>query len=318
MVRENGQKKLLTKVVGVKVNGRSASPKEGSGLAFGKTNATVEWAMKILPVQNCLIGGFTRADAIMVLFSLLLLALVVRAAIWVGGEKRRIWVCAHRMKTLGRAFDEYAQEHNGALPPAFFDDGQTTNSWDSAIAPYLGVEFDKQNSSEKQKELEAKIAYLYQCPSDKMPRRGGLPRSYSMPMYDINRFGWPPAANSLGGVGLYLDVKALQHSSDALLSQPSDNIPTIKISMVPSPANTALLVECRSIQNVLWSPTLACISSSKAQFPPRAINTKGFHSGKMNYLMLDGHVESFSSQSLSLLPTGNADYPNIWTIKGGN
>jgi prepilin-type processing-associated H-X9-DG protein len=274
--------------------------------------------MKILPTQVHLFCGFARADAVMVLFSLLLLALVAWVAIWVGGEKRRVWVCTHHMKTLGQAFAEYAQEHGGALPPAAIDDGTNSTSWDKEISVYLEPALARQNSPEKEKELETKIAHLFKCPSDRMPRRGGPPRSYSMPMYDINRVGWPPEKDSSGGLGLYLDAKMLHKARQAMPSESPDYIPAIKGSMAPMPADTALLVECFNIQNVLWSPKLACISSSKEQFSGKIFKANNFHGGKMNYLMLDGHVELLSSQTLALLPSGNADYPKIWTIKGGN
>ena len=254
----------------------------------------------------------------MVLFSLLLLALVAWAAVWTGGEKRRIWVCAHHLKTLGQAFAEYAQDHNGALPLAAVDDGTNSTSWDKEIAVYLEPALARQNSTEKQKELEMKIAYLFKCPSDRVPRRGGGPRSYSMPMYDIARFGWPPEKNSSGGLGLHLDAKTLQAAREATPSESPDYIPAIKISMAPAPADTALLVECINIQNALWTPKLACLASSKEQFSAKTFKAMDFHGGKMNYLMLDGHVELLSSQTPALLPGRNADYPDIWTIKGGN
>ena len=255
---------------------------------------------------------------VMALFSVLLLALVAWSAVWVGGEKRRIWVCAHHLKTLSQAFAEYAQDHNGALPPAAVDDGTNSTSWDKEIAVYLEPALARQNSTEKQKELKMKIAHLFKCPSDRVPRRGGGPRSYSMPMYDIARFGWPPEKNSSGGVGLYLDGKTLQAARDATPSQSPDYIPAINISMAPAPADTALLVECINIQNALWSPKLACIASSKEQFSAKTFKAMDFHGGKMNYLMLDGHVELLSSQTLALVPGRNVDYPDIWTIKGGN
>ncbi len=278
--------------------------------------------MKTSPIHVRSSSGVTRTDVVMALFSVLLLALVAWAAVWTGGEKRRIWVCAHHLKSLGQAFTDYAQAHGGALPAAAIDAGKTNaaanTSWDNEIAVYLEPALARQNSTEKQKELEMKIAYLFKCPSDRVPRRGGRPRSYSMPMYDIARFGWPPEKNSSGGLGLHLDAKTLQAARDATPSESPDYIPAIKISMAPAPADTALLVECINIQNALWSPKLACIASSKEQFSAKTFKAMDFHGGKMNYLMLDGHVELLSSQTPALLPGRNADYPDIWTIKGGN
>lgn len=267
---------------------------------------------EILRIHFCSIRAFARVDAVVVSFSVLLLAVVGWAGVGIGGKKWQALICAHHMKTLGQAFTEYAQDQDGALPPAVAINGTNSTSWDKEIAVYLEPALAGQNSVEKQKELETKTAYHFKCPSDHMPRRGGPPRSYAMPMYDINHFGWPPDANSQGGVGLYLDAKTLQEAA-ARNAMP----PAIKISMVPSPANTALLVECFNNLNALWRPKMACLSSSGDQWSGKTSEAKDFHGGKMNYLMLDGHVELLSSQTLALLPSENADYPGLWTIKGG-
>src|ERR1017187_8898551 len=236
-------------------------------------------------------SGFTRTDALTVIGVVCLLGVLVWAGISIAGEKRRIWVCAHHLKTLGRAFGDYAQDHKGALPPAVFDDGQRSTSWDREIAVYLEPELAKQNLPDQQKALEAKVAPVFKCPSDRELRGGALPRSYSMPMYDINRAGWPPDANSLGGLGLYVDAKTLAKAREAMPSELPDYVPAIKISMVPAPADTALLVERISIPNALWQTKYACIISAKEQFDAKTFAAKDFHGGKMNYLMLDGHVE---------------------------
>jgi prepilin-type processing-associated H-X9-DG protein len=272
--------------------------------------------MKTLPIQDWSLCGFARVDAVMVLFSLLLLALVAWAAVWVGGEKRRIWVCAHHMKTLGEAFTGYAKDHGGALPPASVDDGKKSISWDSEIAVYLQPELTKSNSPQAIKSLKAKIAPLFKCPSDRQPRRGGLPRSYSMPVYDINRVGWPPDQNAVGGLGLSLDAKTIKKAREADFAESPDYMPAIKTSMVPDPADTALLVERISSLNALWAIKDASITSTKEQFDAKAsFAPKAFHGGKMNYLMLDGHVElMLPLQSAGFVGAGGG----LWTIRAGD
>jgi prepilin-type processing-associated H-X9-DG protein len=246
----------------------------------------------------------------------LLLGALVWGGILVAGEKRRIWVCAHHLKTLGRAFTEYAQDHKATLPPAAFDDGQTSTSWDREIAVYLEPELAKQNSPEQQTALEAKVAPVFKCPSDPGPRGNSLPRSYSMPVYDINRAGWPPDENSLGGLGLYLDAKTLQKARETMVLGSSNSIPSIKISMVPDPADTALLVERISSGNALWHPRYASVASTREQFTATTIQSNNFHGGKMNYLMLDGHVELlWPVQSGGHTGSGNA---GVWTIRPGD
>lgn len=252
----------------------------------------------------------------MALFSVLLLALVAWAAVWVGGEKRRTWVCAHHMKTLGQAFAEYAQDHSGALPPAVLDNGKNNTSWDSEIVVYLQPELTKSNSPRAIKSLETQLSHLFKCPSDREPRHGGLPRSYSMPMYDINLVGWPPDHNSVGGIGLYLNAKTIKKAREADFAESPDYVPVIKTSMVPDPADTALLVERISNLNVLWATKYACITSTKEQFEAKtSFAARDFHGGKMNYLMLDGHVElMLPLQSAGFVGAGGG----LWTIRAGD
>src|ERR1022692_4195543 len=103
------------------------------------------------------VGGFTRPDAMALVGTTLLLGGFVWLGIVAAGERRRTFVCAHRMKMLGQAFAEFAKDHKHTLPPAVFDDGQNNTSWDREIAVYRKSEFGKQNSPGKQKALEVMI-----------------------------------------------------------------------------------------------------------------------------------------------------------------
>ena len=259
--------------------------------------------------------GFTRADAMATVFGVLLLGVVVWAGMALAGEKRRVWVCSHHLALLGRAFAEYAHDHGDALPPAVVEDGTNTTSWDKEIAIYLEPELAKQNSEEKQKKMEMKIAFFYECPSDREPRGGAAPRSYSMPIYDINRAGWPPQVESTGGLGLYLDSKAIKKArgTDAVVSASAR--PAIKTSIVKAPSDTALLVERISILNALWATKFACITSPQEQFDAKTFAAKDFHGGKMNYLLLDGHVELLLPQQSAGLGGGIG---GLWTIQAGD
>ena len=139
-------------------------------------------------------GGITRTDAITLVGVVLLMVALMLVKIVGAGEKYRIFVCAHHMKKLGKAFAEYARDHNGALPPAVIDDGTNSTSWDKEIAVYLepSLTLPADTLSHPMGEGEGKIAYLFKCPSDRELHGDALPRSYSMPIYDINRVGWPP------------------------------------------------------------------------------------------------------------------------------
>jgi prepilin-type processing-associated H-X9-DG protein len=249
-------------------------------------------------------------DVLAVMVGVLVLAAVVYACIWTSGEKRRVWVCAHHLKALGQAFADYAHDHNNELPPAVFDDKITSTSWDREIAPYLAPKLPKQSSVEERSNQLHQVAFYFKCPSDREPRGGAQPRSYSMPIYDLNKAGWPPDAQSMGGLGLLLDAKTVKkaQATDAV----EVKLPVLKTTMVAAPADTALLVERISILNALWAARFACTISTKEQFDAKTFSSKEFHGGKMNYLLLDGHVEL-------LKPTQSEGFMGgIWTLRQGD
>jgi prepilin-type processing-associated H-X9-DG protein len=261
-------------------------------------------------------GGFTRTDLNVVLGVILLLGVLVWAVMAGSKATRQIYGCASHQKTLGQAFIQYSHDHEEALPPAVIADQPLTTSWDREIAPYLEPHAPKPGNSAEQKAMEAKVAYLFKCPSDREPRGGAQPRSYSMPMYDINKDGWPPDENSSGGLGLYLDAKTMKKAWETNPLKQSEALPAIKTSVVPSPSDTALLVERISILNALWQPKFACIISTREQFDAKTFTAKEFHGGKMNYLMLDGHVELlWPAQSGGHLAEGDQ---SLWTIRPGD
>ncbi len=259
-------------------------------------------------------AAFTRTDLFVTVGVVCLLGMLVWAGIAVAGEKRRIFFCASHLKTLGRTFAEYAHEHQDALPPAVVSDGTNSTSWDREIAAYLDGRWDKRKSLEQQKAEAAKIAPAFKCPSDREPRGGADARSYSMPMYDLKKAGWPPDEQSLEGVGLYWDVQSSKKIMGA--DNAGGKWPAIKTSMVKAPADTALLVERISILNALWATKYACIVSVREQFDAKTFAARDFHGGKMNYLFLDGHVELlWPAQSGGHLGTGDQ---GLWTIRPGD
>ena len=142
-----------------------------------------------------------------------------------------------------------------------------------------------------------------------------------MPTYDVNRAGWPPDPDSLGGLGLCLDAGRLQTIRADMSEEEASRIPAITTAMAPAPADTALLVECININNALWGTKLACIETTKEQ-EPRTLDVKKFHGGKFNFLMLDGHVELLSPVEA----VGHAGTPGnqarthygVWTIRIGD
>lgn len=260
-------------------------------------------------------NGFTRTDLNVVLVIIMLVGVLAWAGMAASRKTRQIYVCALHQKILGRAFIGYSMDHRDDLPPAVVSDHTIDTSWDKEIVFYLQSAAKSHSPAERQA-LESKVAYLFKCPADRELRGGAQPRSYSMPMYDISKDGWPANGNSMGGLGLYLDTKAIKMARKADPSIPIGALPAIRTTMVPAPADTALLVERISILNALWGGKFACIISTREQFDAKTFTDREFHGGKMNYLMLDGHVELLRPiQSGGQLAE---DDQGLWTIRPGD
>jgi prepilin-type processing-associated H-X9-DG protein len=268
--------------------------------------------MKIFQT-SCLGAGFTRMDAITLTFSMMLIGAIGWAGFWLGGEKRRIWACENHLKELGQTFTSYTYDHRGNLPVGVYDDGKTSNTWDHELMADLEPKNSGSGKSDGKDEPAPSVRSIFKCPSDPGPYAGGLARSYAMPIYDINKAGWPADQNSESGLGLYLDKRTLRKAHMAMDDSPSGAIPALNVTAVPDPSGTALLVECIVTGNHIGQIKYACAASVKDQFQISTVKPEDFHGGKMNYLLLDGHVELLSpAQSGGQV---GADNQGMWTIR---
>lgn len=248
------------------------------------------------------VAGFSRVELAMVVLVLMVLGTVV----WLGKDRareaRNTWACKQRLKGLGEAFAMYARERAGRLPVGAAQIPGQETSWDRELAGMWGV-------SGAVAALEREAGRFW-CPSDREPRGEGRPRSYAMPMYELRTEGWPPGRLSRGGVGLYLDPGRLRIAweSDGTLGE---TWPVMRISMVPDPSGTALLVERVAIRNVLGSPTFACILNTREQWAAKTLERDRFHGGRFNYLMVDGHVERMTER----VSGGHTGDGGVWTLR---
>jgi len=248
------------------------------------------------------LGGFTRTELAMVVLVLMVLGGAVWAVVERTGEPRRTWGCQRRLKELGEAFLQYARDRDQALPAGVVQFGEREGSWDRELARVWGLGGDEGD-------LE-KVADRFWCPSDREPRADGRPRSYSMPMYELRTEGWPPTQRSEGGVGLYLDeerVRAAREWDPTL----GDGVPVMRVGMIPSPADTALLVERVAIRNVLGRATFACVLNAREQWGAKTLERDRFHNGRFNYLMVDGHVERMTERASG----GHTGEGGVWTLR---
>jgi prepilin-type processing-associated H-X9-DG protein len=258
-------------------------------------------------------NAFTRIDLLAVVFTVIFLGACF--GMTHSGENGRIARCAGNLSAFGKAIHNYASEHDDAIPAAGINLGQTQTSWDQKISPYL-----------------KSVSRFYFCPSDMAPHKG-TPCSYAMAGNDMSPENWPPGRDSATGVGLWWDEQTvISLLGNEALKNP-ESLPSIKLSDVPVPSDTLLMTELIDPNNNRRTARQVTDAGSQqkktrardAGFTVRQVSVFGtsqqqeffkdggaqFHHGRFNYLMVDGHVESFSP-----LQTGSFDgSAGIWTLK---
>ena len=240
---------------------------------------------------------------------MVLIGLVVFLGYWFGlsrfGERGRVAKCAANLAVLGRAMQEFSNDHGDALPPAIIDMQQVT--WDARIATYLPANQARHG-----------IDPLFKCPSDQLPH--ARTRSYTMSAHNMRNENWPIGPENATGVGLIWN----QESISRLLGEPAirtaatnmDCLAMLKRSTIPAPASTVVLTELINSDNNLKGTRWAVIgdaadTSAAGQQLEQLLHSQiRIHEGRYNYLMLDGHVERLSPLQAGAL--------KIWNIRKAN
>jgi len=237
------------------------------------------------------------------------LLLVWLAAIHVG-ERVRTLRCGHNLAVIGRAFHTFTHDHGSRLPPTAVIPLNLT--WDTALRPYLRPELVVSNSPYAQRQLQKAAAPRFHCPSDNLLRERS--RSYAMCRHDMRPENWPPGPDNSTGPGLWWGnaelTRVLESPSSGSPEQVAERLAMMKLEWLPVPADTLLVTEFVDNDNKLWNPTGAGLQGQDQQVRAFPGGLLGFHHGRFNYLLADGHVER-------LTPLNSA-ISGIWTIRAGD
>jgi prepilin-type processing-associated H-X9-DG protein len=256
-------------------------------------------------------NAFTRTDLIAVI------AVVVLLGAWFAyghlGERGRTARCAGNLAALGRAMQSYAIDHDDGIPAAGVDIGSTRISWDTTLFPYLKPKLAKSSGAYEKRQLLAGVSPFFFCPSDTASHKT-TPRSYAMSGNDMLPEHWPPGPDSPTGVGLWWNKQTVLALLDNDALQKPELLPAVKLSNVPAPVNTLLLTELIDPNNNLGSTRQVTVFNTSQQERFFKDGGGGFHHGRFNYLMVDGHVESFSPLQPLMLDGSSG----MWSLKKGN
>lgn len=273
--------------------------------------------------------GISRIDIIVALAVLLALGGIAYVFILKAKSSAKV-LCASNLKELGVAMTLYEHDNNDRLPYASIrlgkrDDYSSSKFvWDSLVFPLIPL---------GKNGLEQK--HLLRCPADTEPpvQEQARRRTYAMPSHTERTEQWPISDQNETGVGIWWNWTLGKRRTAALtnyfsVTAPPTNDPTaatkvimppVTLRMIHAPATTLLLTENAWSENTAFNFHGATIDSPQVHLSTN-LDANVYHEGKINYLMVDGHVElMYPSESVGQPDLRNSHprdhYPNVWTIR---
>jgi prepilin-type processing-associated H-X9-DG protein len=250
-------------------------------------------------------SAFSRIDLLFVIMGSVGILLFVCIGVVRGGERLRTVQCARNLARLGEGMQAYAGAHAQSLPPAIVWTPPMKSAWDTCLLSVLDSTSSKRDTRPA----------LFVCPSDRLTR--DAPRSYAMAQHDMKPENWPPGPDNATGLGLvWIPGTVAKYFPDnkAEGGPTLDEFSMMKLTMISAPRDTLLLSELIRADNKFRSTAQAGIDGAAKQIECFKTDRKAFHGGRLNYLMVDGHVELLSA----LESGGLGGSRGIWTISGGD
>jgi len=200
-------------------------------------------------------AGFTLIELLVVIAIIAVLASIGVAALESTQARSAGAVCAGNLRQLGAALHLYGVDNGGAFPRSFHSAGAHREpGWIASIAPYL---------SGPEPNSKSGIGKIFRCPADTNPDRGaasyGLNVCFELTPDGDDYFG-APASWRTG-------------------------------ASVTAPGRTILLGEVRSAAGGMAADHFMSHQWSSAGAAKNAV-AHDRHTGRSNYLFVDGHVES--------------------------
>lgn len=232
--------------------------------------------------QRPLGAGFTLVELLVVIAIIAVLAAVAVAASGSAQSKSAATGCASNLRNLGAALQLYCADHGGAFPRSFHSAGAFREpGWAASIAPYLGS--PEATSMDDWKNVFSKF---FRCPADK----NSDPMIFS---YGLNVFF------------------ELDPDGDDYVGAPATWRRTVAVS---NPSRTILLAEVASAGGGMTADHFMCHQWSSVNAAKNAVAHER-HSGKSNFLFVDGHVamlpvaETFASRTKNFWNPSTAGNP---------
>lgn len=271
-------------------------------------------------------AAFTRTGLIVVIAVVGVLSGLAVVMLNKTKEKTITSRCAANLASVGVGMLQYARDHTGNLPPgSILYNSQDQFTWDTFIKSYLKAPNDQ---GKEELLLCPEDPFGHQRPTGGKEMRLGLVmphRSYAMPVHNMAPGNWPPGPKNATGVGLIWNF-----GMDGNKPPPAriynfadtNRQAAVNLSMIPDPGDTLMVTEQIHSKNFPWKFPQAVIWQPAGHIETNAVPAGKFQGGKINYLSVDGRVQTlFPRQTLGFgggLEAKGFTPSGMWTIKPGD
>lgn len=278
--------------------------------------------------QKC----FTLIELLVVIAIIGILASLLLPALKSARDSARQASCKSNQKQVGIAFVMYFGDNEDIIPLANNQIGGISYGWDDKLRPYLtSKEIPLTTLITDSHWSASNRVDVLTCPSASETQWGGNP-DFSINSYAMST-GWSIADHAIQATVGFTDNRFSSWMN-------AGYIPRLKVTDIEDPTGSFVLSEIdvytggaahtslyQGSGNMIFDPEMQ-VSQGQNGLPSYVVGTNPAYNNKtldlhnkekVNYLMVDGHVESHNPYSSNVIGAGTPAAPEgMWTTIAGD